>query len=372
MMFRAPLNTRRFSLLRSGLNLGFSLVCLAFTSNSHAITVGTYEISAEHSGKCLDVTEWSTQNGTGLQQWSCDSGANQRFELESQGNGFYRIRSVHSGKCVDVAERSNNNGALIQQWDCHSGSNQKFKFKLLGGTTPPPQPQAVWKENFEGISTGSRWLDRAYTEVKSGCGVNGSRCVRVTYVPSSEGSPRIVARKSLPTAKEYTLNYDVMFENGWDFVKGGKLPGLGPDKVIAGCMANQADGWSARVMWRRSGTPVIYSYHQNRANRCGDDFYSSDQFAIGRYQAVSLHVKVNDPWVANGLIELYLDGRKIAEHQNAQLRNASGGSTQITQFLFDTFFGGSDSSWSPPRTVYSRFDNFAVYPGLRVRNRPGE
>ncbi|MBK8971270.1 MAG: RICIN domain-containing protein [Hahellaceae bacterium] len=124
MMFRAPLNTRRFSLLRSGLNLGFSLVCLAFTSNSHAITVGTYEISAEHSGKCLDVTEWSTQNGTGLQQWSCDSGANQRFELESQGNGFYRIRSVHSGKCVDVAERSNNNGALIQQWDCHSGSNQ--------------------------------------------------------------------------------------------------------------------------------------------------------------------------------------------------------------------------------------------------------
>lgn len=345
---------------------------------------GGYQLIAKSSGKCLDVTKYSTNNGANLQQWTCSSGKNKSFAIDSKGDGQYSIRALHSSKCVDVAKRSGSNGATIQQWSCHTGSNQRFIFKAVGdkpntpstpstpNTPSTPTAKSVWSENFEKSSVGERWFGKNYTEIRNGCGVNGSRCVRVTYNPSSEGSPRIGANKSLPAAREYTLNYDVMFEDGWQFVKGGKLPGLGPTKVITGCAANQKDGWSARVMWRRNGTPVIYSYHQDRANRCGDDFYSSSQFDIGKYQAISLHVKVNDPGIANGVINLYLDGRKIASHQNVQLRDAGGSKTEITNFLFSTFFGGSDESWAPSKTVYARFDNFAVYPGLRVRGKPGQ
>ncbi|GAA3957029.1 hypothetical protein GCM10022278_14480 [Allohahella marinimesophila] len=303
-----------------------------------------------------------------MQQWSCSSGANQRFHIERQSDGYYRIRPMHSGKVVEVGASSTADGGNVKQWTWWGGDSQRFAFRSTR-TTAAAKP--VWNENFDGLSAGSRWLNEPYTEVRNGCGVDGSKCVRMTYVRSSAGSPRIVGRQSLPPAREYTLNYDVMFESGFGFVKGGKLPGLGPDNPTSGCKPIVDNGWSARVMWRRDGEPVIYSYHQNRANPCGDDYYSSRQFETGRYHAISLHVKVNDPWQANGLIDLYIDGRKAASHQNVQLREVGGSRTEITNFLLSTFFGGNDWSWAPPRTVYSRFDNFAVYPGLRVRSSPG-
>ncbi|WP_416398739.1 RICIN domain-containing protein [Allohahella sp. A8] len=329
---------------------------------------GGYRIQAVHSSKCLDVSGVSTADGAMMQQWRCGSGANQRFHIERQSDGSYRIRPMHSGKVVEVGASSAADGANVKQWRWWGGDSQRFAFRK---TNTPTAAKAVWNESFDGLSAGSRWFDEPYTEIRNGCGVNGSKCVRMTYVRSSVGSPRIVAEKSLPPAREYTLNYDVMFENGFEFIKGGKLPGLGPNRPTAGCAPIVDDGWSARVMWRRDGEPVIYSYHQNRAKRCGDDFHSSVQFQTGRYQAISLHVKVNDPWSANGLIDLYIDGRKVASHQNVQLREVGGSQTEITKFLLATFFGGSDWSWAPPRTVYARFDNFAVYPGLRVRGAPG-
>ena len=330
-----------------------------------------YRIRAMHSRKCLDVRDISYDNGALMQQWDCGWGGNQRFYIERQSDGYYRIRPTHSGKVVEVGGKSTANGANVKQWHWWGGASQRFAFRKVGGGDTGGDT-AVWREDFNGLNPGTRWLNQTFAEVRDGCGTHGSRCVRVTYYPNHQGSPRTVANRRLPAAREYTLNYDVMFEHGFEFVKGGKLPGLGPDKVTAGCAPIAADGWSARVMWRRYGTPVIYSYHQNRNNRCGDDYYSPVQFDTGRYHAVSLHVRVNDPWVANGLIELYVDGRKVASHQNAQLRNAWGSHTEITQFLFHTFFGGNDWSWAPSKTVRARFDNFAVYKGLRVRHQPGQ
>ncbi|MBK7963279.1 MAG: hypothetical protein IPK04_20090 [Bdellovibrionales bacterium] len=45
-------------------------------------------------------------------------------------------------------------------------------------------------------------------------------------------------------ANEYTLNYRVYFENGFDFKKGGKLPGLGPLVHVTGCRPEAPKKWS--------------------------------------------------------------------------------------------------------------------------------
>lgn len=332
-----------------------------------------YRLQAVHSSKCLDVKDWSTSNGGVLQQWSCGSGENQQWQIEAQADGSYRLRSNYSNRVADVAGAMMENGARVQQWSWTGGSNQRWQFKKLGNTTDNSTTPLVWGENFESIAPGTHWFGENLLEVRSGCGVGGGRCVRASYVPSSEGSQRIVFRKSLPASQEYTLNYDVMFENDFEFVNGGKLLGLGPKNETAGCAPQTADGWSARVMWRTGGVPVIYSYDQNRANRCGEDYYSSFVFQKGQYYAVSLHVKVNNPassW--NGLIELYANGQKIAQQTNVQLRATGGTDTEINNFLFDTFHGGSSSWWSPSKTVHSRFDNIGVYKGLRVRKQPGQ
>ncbi|MBU2711848.1 glycosyl hydrolase family 8 [Zooshikella harenae] len=95
----------------------------------------------------------------------------------------------------------------------------------------PEQP--VFTEDFE--STSSKPLNLKLSEtvkVKDDCGNNHGKCLRISYHPNEQGSPRITSRYSLPPARAYTLNYDVLFEPGFEFVKGGKLPGLGPVQAV--------------------------------------------------------------------------------------------------------------------------------------------
>ena len=53
------------------------------------------------------------------------------------------------------------------------------------------------------------------------------------------------------------LSYEMAFEEGFDWVKGGKLPGLRGGLNSTGCsggkLASGMDCFSARLMWRRNG-----------------------------------------------------------------------------------------------------------------------
>ncbi|MFE1907630.1 RICIN domain-containing protein [Streptomyces gardneri] len=54
---------------------------------------------ANHSGKCLEVADWSTTNGAAVCQWTCTGGANQQWEqIPSNYSGEYYYRNIHSGK----------------------------------------------------------------------------------------------------------------------------------------------------------------------------------------------------------------------------------------------------------------------------------
>lgn len=75
-------------------------------------------------GKCMDVTNGGTSNGTKLQQWSCTADStNQLFELEPVGS-YYQIKHTASGKCLDVLNAYTADGSYIQLWECHGGDNQ--------------------------------------------------------------------------------------------------------------------------------------------------------------------------------------------------------------------------------------------------------
>lgn len=93
----------------------------------------SYEITAKHSGKCLDVAGKATHNGANIHQWDCHGGDNQRWTLTDKGGGFYTVRARHSNKCMDVEGASNGDGANISQYDCHEGPNQLWLFTPQGG-----------------------------------------------------------------------------------------------------------------------------------------------------------------------------------------------------------------------------------------------
>jgi len=102
-------------------------------NSSNIISGGIYTLASKASGKVLDVTDVSLADGAKMQQWTNYSASNQRFKVESTGDGYYKLTAVHSGKVLDVPNSSNASGVQLQQWNDNGTSAQRWKLVDVGG-----------------------------------------------------------------------------------------------------------------------------------------------------------------------------------------------------------------------------------------------
>jgi len=208
--------------------------------------------------------------------------------------------------------------------------------------------------------------------------------MRVTYPAGAFGGNGASAFLSdvqfaadLPaTYTELYLSYDVKFDENFDFVRGGKLPGLcgydnnrsaGVGCNTGGGYPNGYDGWSARGMWREDGRLENYMYHAGQTNHYGDDEYWSEFAQRGVWHQVQHRVVLNTVGQKNGIVEAWLDGRKVLSVNDIEYRKTD--SVGINLFYFSTFFGGNDPSWAPATDQYIYFDNFAISTSPIVEER---
>ncbi|KAJ7346633.1 polysaccharide lyase family 14 protein [Mycena albidolilacea] len=172
------------------------------------------------------------------------------------------------------------------------------------------------------------------------------------------------------------ISYEVAFDQNYDWVKGGKLPGLRGGKSATGCSGgNESTGldcFSTRMMWRTNGQGEAYAYIPSPNNLCSEkDVICNDDFGIslsrgsfsfksGQWNHVSLLVQLNNPVdVANGNIEVYFNNVQAFAQSDLQIRASD--SVTVGGLYFSTFFGGSDSSWSTPDTTHTYFRNMELY-----------
>ncbi|MEV0731261.1 RICIN domain-containing protein [Polymorphospora sp. NPDC050346] len=108
---------------------------------------GYHKIRSRHSGKVLDLP--GTADGTRLVQ-NTDTGATtQQFRLQDSAGGYVRFVNRHSGKVIDVWQWSTADGGMLAGYQNLDGTNQQWQLVRLGGgspTTPPgsyPQPARV-------------------------------------------------------------------------------------------------------------------------------------------------------------------------------------------------------------------------------------
>ncbi|VVJ15258.1 glycosyl hydrolase [Amycolatopsis camponoti] len=90
-------------------------------SGAQAWTVGT-DGTIRALGKCLDVTGQSTADGAQLQLWDCGGTANQRWAATAARD----IVGAASSKCLDATGNSSANGTRLQIWTCTGAANQKW------------------------------------------------------------------------------------------------------------------------------------------------------------------------------------------------------------------------------------------------------
>jgi len=95
----------------------------------HPVADGVYRLMNYNSGKAVDVTGYSTDNGAVIEQWTYNGGDNQKWQLTSQGNngGYYSLLATHSGKALDVYGGSTTDGASVIQWTWVGGNNQVWQ-----------------------------------------------------------------------------------------------------------------------------------------------------------------------------------------------------------------------------------------------------
>lgn len=219
----------------------------------------------------------------------------------------------------------------------------------------------------EGFDTHRHWGTRDNVErldsQQTGLGKPG---LRVSY-PAGTSSPSdaddggagFYARaEALGHAERACLSYKVRFESGFDFVKGGKLPGLyGGDAPSGGDDVDGENGFSMRLMWREQGQGELYPYVVGLEGvSVGRGAWT---FPSGEWVSVEQELILNEPGQANGVARLWIDGRAVLEQRDIVYRTT--GDVTIDGLMFSTFFGGNGKEWRTPRDQHADFADFRFY-----------
>jgi hypothetical protein len=188
--------------------------------------------------------------------------------------------------------------------------------------------------------------------------------LRQRYTPTADGSPVVMFPMPIEGGMEVWLSYRMLFETGWEWVKGGKLPGLAGGTYPTGGLRDD-NGFSARFMWRTNGELSVYAYHHDRPTLWGEDFYLLEadgtrwRAPIDQWFTIRQRIKMNTgDSTYDGEVEVWIDGeRKLLK---TGLRWRKNTTYTCDTFLYSSFYGGGDPSWAPSKITYARFDDFKV------------
>ncbi|KAH8828695.1 hypothetical protein DL96DRAFT_1595385 [Flagelloscypha sp. PMI_526] len=174
------------------------------------------------------------------------------------------------------------------------------------------------------------------------------------------------------------FSYRMMLQDGWDPVKGGKLPGIfGGERELSyrctgGRQKDRCKCFNIRPMWRAGLAGEMYAYlpltehnksqleavpPESREN--GDYGFSvgrnafNFRDAIGRWISVAFRVKLNQVGQTDGELQLWINGASVISANNLQLRSSDD--AKIKGMHFQTFFGGHTPDWASPTDQYAWF-----------------
>jgi hypothetical protein len=155
------------------------------------------------------------------------------------------------------------------------------------------------------------------------------------------------------------LTYELEFARGFDFVKGGKLPGLYGCNAPSGG-ADTSKGFSTRYMWRTGGAGEVYAYVPDKSGIYGESISPGAwTFVPGQWQRLEQEVILNHVGKNDGVLRVWVDGRLLVNRTDILYR--VNNYVFVTGLMFSTFFGGHDPSWASPKTQMASFRNFQFF-----------
>jgi len=113
---------------------------------------GGKEIVGGQSGRCADVPNSSTTNGTQVQLYDCWAGSNQLWTSTSS-----KQLTVYGTKCLDANGKGTTNGTAVIIWDCNGQTNQQWNVNS-NGTITGVQSGLCLDANGAGTANGTQLI----------------------------------------------------------------------------------------------------------------------------------------------------------------------------------------------------------------------
>lgn len=190
--------------------------------------------------------------------------------------------------------------------------------------------------------------------------------LRTTLLKNSLHEGGVISRVDVPDASEYQLEFDMMFDQNFDFSWGGKV-GFGfliGEGYTGGVPGTNGNGGSFRIMWYKNtsaGRVFLkpYVYYKDQPGTYGNDFGktypATGSIAKGVWHNVQMYVKSNSGSNADGRIRLVINGTTIMDQAIRWTTNDM--QRLVKNICFETFRGGGESYWQSSTDGDIYFDN---------------
>lgn len=199
---------------------------------------------------------------------------------------------------------------------------------------------------------------------------SGNNIIRINY-PEGSYDPKSMLRLKKPIAgvnlriafeKSYDclyLNYALKFPNEFDFVHGGKLPGLfGGNGNTGGRTPTGYDGFSARFLWLDDGGGAVYAYLPTSkvwGTALGSNAWS---YKKGTWHQITQKIQLNSAGQADGVLKVWLDDRLVYSNQEMIYRYDN--LLSIDGILFSSFFGGNKPKFASSKDTFAQVKNIVI------------
>ena len=157
-----------------------TITATTFSSGTGIVSGSVYKIINVNSGKALNVTGNSTENGANVDIYTYNGATGQQWTVTSVGGGNYKLIAKCSGMALDVADGSTADGGNVQQWTYEGNTNPNNQWQII------PVKSGVYKLI---VQCSGKALDVSGGDTADGTNVqqwedNGSEAQQWTFIPT--------------------------------------------------------------------------------------------------------------------------------------------------------------------------------------------
>lgn len=231
-------------------------------------------------------------------------------------------------------------------------------------------PSSAWKNRANGTNYGFAEANADFKNVVFWGGgtrnqiVNGM--LRTTLAKNTLAEGGNISRIDVADGSEYQVQFDMMFDQNFDFSWGGKV-GFGflvGNGYTGGVPGTDGNGGSFRLMWYKNtsaGRVFLkpYVYYKDQPGTYGNDFGktfpATGSIQKGVWYTVKMYIKSNTGSNTDGRVRMTINGTTLIDQPIRWTTNDVN--RMVKHICFETFRGGGETYWQSSTDGDIYFDN---------------